>query len=182
MFWGARAATSQAMTRALATLLAFLVISGTALASSTGHLVGQVNGKTKQPGGLIAPVFDTTTGRFYNASGTFRCTGKGAPAGSFAFYLTSPLPPSQQPAFQFNRRFTFKLSQRWYKTGQNPYKPLHYQPGKLTVTITGTIKKLSDPHGAYSGRVSGTGSVTFSANGCSSGKQSWSGTGQYARF
>jgi len=175
-------ATSPVMTRTVVASLAFLAIGGTAQASSSGNLVGQVNGKTKQAGGLIVPVFNNTTGRFYNAAGTFRCTGTGAPGGSFAFYLTSPLPRRQQPAFQFNRPFTFKLSQRWYKTGQNPYKPLHYQPGKLTVTITGTIKKLSDPHGAHSGRVSGEGSVTFSAKGCSSGKLSWSGTGQYARF
>ena len=54
----------------------------------------------------------------------------------------------------------------------------------MKIAITGTIREIkAAPRGAQgSGKVSGKGSVTFSAPGCSSGKLSWSGTGPLNYF
>jgi len=157
------------------------VAASSAAAMSGGNLDGSVNGKTGQKGGVIAPVFDVTLGRFYNASGTWRCTVNPVKAYEFS---SNGLARKDEPAFHFGRPFTFKLAQRWEETGQDPYKPQHYQKGKVTVTITGTIKQVkAAPHSARgSGLASGKGSVTFSAPGCSSGKLSWSGTGPLNYF
>jgi hypothetical protein len=153
-------------------------VAGMALAKSSGDLVGSVNGTTTQKGGTIDPTFNVTTGLLYNASGAFRCS----PTASKSYYFyTNGLTRKDEPAFHFGRPFTFKLSQRWLATGQNPP---HYQKGTLKVTITGTIKELkAATHSAHvTGKVSGRGSVSFSAPGCSSGKLSWSGTGPLAYF
>jgi hypothetical protein len=151
-------------------------VASSAWAMSSGDLVGSVNGTTSQKGGKISPTFNVTTGVFYNASGSFRCSPTATT--TYDFY-TNGLAKKDEPAFHFGKPFTFKLSQRWQAT-----KTSRYQKGKVTVTITGTIKELKPaPHSARgSGKVSGKGSVTFSAPGCKPGKLSWSGTGPLNYF
>jgi hypothetical protein len=155
--------------------------AGSALAMSSGDLVGSVNGKTSQQGGKISPIFNVTQNLFYNALGTFRCSATASKTYEFS---SNGLAKKDEPAFHFGRAFTFKLNQRWLATGQNPFKPQHYEKGRLIVTITGTIKELKPaPHSARgSGKVSGSGSVTFSAPGCKTGKLTWSGTGPLNYF
>jgi hypothetical protein len=156
-------------------------VASSALATSSGDLVGSVNGKTSQKGGLISPTFNVTRGLFYNASGTFRCSPTASK--TYEFY-SNGLAKKDEPRFSFGRAFTFKLNQRWLATGQNTSKPQHYQKGRLIVTITGKIKELKPaPHSARGhGLVSGKGSVTFSARGCKPGKLSWSGSGPLNYF
>ena len=171
----------QRVAKAVVVLGCCSAVAGTALAKSSGDLVGSVNGETSQKGGKISPTFDVTRGLFYSASGTFRCSGTGTK--TYQFYTTG-LARKAEPAFHWNRAFTFKLSQKWYASGQNPFKPIRYQEGSVRITITGTIKEIKPaPHGAHgSGKVSGKGSVTFTAPGCSSGKLAWSGTGPLNYF
>jgi hypothetical protein len=143
---------------------------------SSGDLVGTVNGRTSQKGGEISPTFNVATGILYNASGTFRCSATATT--SYDFY-SNGLARKDEPAFHFGRPFTFKLSQRWQAS-----KTQRYQKGKVAVTITGTIKQVKPaPHGPRgNGEASGSGSVTFSAPGCKTGKLSWSGTGPLNYF
>jgi hypothetical protein len=159
-------------------MLASLGATGVAWARSGGHLVGDVTGKTSQRGGLIDPAFDHDSGRLFNVSGDFRCTGSKTKTGLYEF-STNGIATKKQPAFRFGHTFTLKVAQRWDKTGQSGFKPIHYEKGHVFVTVTGKITEVSPPHGSRSGKAKGGGTVTFRAAGCSTGKLKWSGTGPY---